>query len=216
MAAMIVSLNEIESLTLKACRGAGMSWGLAEEAAQAARWLALHGIPWETALVDILVRRSDIAAPVREGLTLQPARTGAMLCPVHAGAAIADLLDCDQTWTLVDLLQPVWLLPLLQRRLAADAMLNLELPAGHMRLQARGFSEGGCDSAQTGRALKVQIKMSRDARSSMVKPTTLVQSHKIADTAAWKRLDAFGALTYVPASLASRLAGAGAGVSDND
>ncbi|NJO21709.1 MAG: DUF3726 domain-containing protein [Sphingomonadales bacterium] len=44
---MIVSLNEIENLSLKACRGAGMSWGLAEEAAQAARWLAgaaWHGI----------------------------------------------------------------------------------------------------------------------------------------------------------------------------
>ena len=30
---MIVSLNEIESLALKSARGAGMSWGLAEEAA---------------------------------------------------------------------------------------------------------------------------------------------------------------------------------------
>ena len=31
-ARMIVSRNEIEGLALKAARGAGMSWGLAEEA----------------------------------------------------------------------------------------------------------------------------------------------------------------------------------------
>ena len=36
---MHASLNEIESLCKKAARGAGMSWGLAEEAGKAAKWL---------------------------------------------------------------------------------------------------------------------------------------------------------------------------------
>ncbi|MFV0473400.1 MAG: DUF3726 domain-containing protein, partial [Pikeienuella sp.] len=38
-----LSLNEVETLTLKAARGAGLSWGEAEDAALATRWLARHG-----------------------------------------------------------------------------------------------------------------------------------------------------------------------------
>ena len=34
---VVLSLSEVEALTLKAARGAGYSWGLAEEAAGAAR-----------------------------------------------------------------------------------------------------------------------------------------------------------------------------------
>ena len=41
---MHASLNEIESLCKKAARGAGLSWGLAEEAGKAARWLSAHGL----------------------------------------------------------------------------------------------------------------------------------------------------------------------------
>jgi len=41
---MLCSLNEIEAQLRKAARGAGLSWGLAEEAGKAGRWLAMHGI----------------------------------------------------------------------------------------------------------------------------------------------------------------------------
>jgi hypothetical protein len=41
---MLFSLNEIEAQLRKAARGAGLPWGLAEEAGKAARWLAMHGI----------------------------------------------------------------------------------------------------------------------------------------------------------------------------
>ena len=39
-----LSRNEVASLCMKAARGAGMSWGLAEEAGFAAAWLVQHGI----------------------------------------------------------------------------------------------------------------------------------------------------------------------------
>ena len=37
------SLNEIKALTVKAARGAGLEWGLAEEAAFAVIWLEMRG-----------------------------------------------------------------------------------------------------------------------------------------------------------------------------
>ena len=39
-----LSCNEAASLCMKAARGAGMSWGMAEEAGFAAAWLVSHGI----------------------------------------------------------------------------------------------------------------------------------------------------------------------------
>ncbi|MFV0475354.1 MAG: DUF3726 domain-containing protein [Pikeienuella sp.] len=51
-----LSLNEVETLTLKAARGAGLEWGEAEDAALAARWLARHGFDWSALL------EADLAA----------------------------------------------------------------------------------------------------------------------------------------------------------
>ena len=45
------SLNEIDSLCQKAARGAGLDWGLAEEAGFAAAWLAARGADGAAALL---------------------------------------------------------------------------------------------------------------------------------------------------------------------
>ena len=42
---MTFSLNEIEAIGKRAARGAGLPWGLAEEAGKAARWLTARGLP---------------------------------------------------------------------------------------------------------------------------------------------------------------------------
>lgn len=41
-----LSLNEVETLAAKAARGSGLSWGLADDVAKAARRLALAGLDW--------------------------------------------------------------------------------------------------------------------------------------------------------------------------
>lgn len=40
-----MAMSELRSLVTKAARGAGLSWGLAEEAGWAAEWLARRGLP---------------------------------------------------------------------------------------------------------------------------------------------------------------------------
>ena len=49
-----LSLNEIDACTKKAARGAGMSWGLAEEAGKAVRWLARYNLPNIELIVPLL------------------------------------------------------------------------------------------------------------------------------------------------------------------
>ncbi len=41
-----LSLNEVETLAAKAARGSGLSWGLADDVAKAARRLACAGLNW--------------------------------------------------------------------------------------------------------------------------------------------------------------------------
>ena len=54
------SLNEIEALGKKAARGAGMPWGMAEEASKALRWLCAHGIDGMTHLARLLKRNDGM------------------------------------------------------------------------------------------------------------------------------------------------------------
>ncbi len=58
---MSYSLNEIEALAKRAIRGAGLSWGLAEDGALAVRWLASFDLPGPELLASLLTQNNGIA-----------------------------------------------------------------------------------------------------------------------------------------------------------
>ena len=66
------SLGETSALALKATRGAGLSWGLAEEAAGAVAWLHERGLPGVAALCSYLGAIAD-ASSSRTETGLSPA-----------------------------------------------------------------------------------------------------------------------------------------------
>ena len=216
---MIVSLNEIESLSLKACRGAGMSWGLAEEAAQAARWLAGTGLAWDQSLARLLAQRHQISGPSLSGRDIRGANDGSPLCPIHAGAAISDLLEHGTSLTLHDILEPVWLLPFAHRRAKPGCSVVLDWPIGTIRIGAAALeiAEQGVSGLAAGRLdwLRAEL-LSDDASAPGAVPVYRRSDERLADAAAWANLEAWAARTYVAASVQSRIAGAGAGLFDND
>lgn len=66
-----LALSELRSLITKASRGAGLSWGQAEEAGWAAEWLARRGMPaadWAT--VWLAARMDGAVSPVEVGVSL--------------------------------------------------------------------------------------------------------------------------------------------------
>lgn len=216
---MIVSLNEVESLCLKACRGAGMSWGLAEEAAHAARWLAAHGWAWDRSLAALLSRRGDVSPPFVSAHDMRPAEDGAVLCPIHVGAAMADLLRPGEHLTLHDVLQPMWLVPFACRwvRLGFIARLTwaddaLEVDAARPEFGATGTAHLAVDRLDW---IRIELSAEHEPTSG-ANPPVAWSGGRAVDPSAWEALEARGARTYVAASLQSRIAGAGAGLSDND
>ena len=125
---MLCSLNEIEVLVRRSCRGVGLSWGLSYEAGCALRCLASGGVDVLSPLlsylacVDSCVDGGEACsfAPVslagREGGEWR-ARGAGGLCPIVAGCGLSDggVEVCGERVMLRDVLSPVLLLGFLLR-----------------------------------------------------------------------------------------------------
>ena len=117
------SLGETAALALKAARGAGLSWGMAEEAAGAVFWLHQRGLPGISALCGYL----DVCGHDRTGeYALCPLETGSALsdgtrpCPVNAD----DQLDLGLVQDLLSYDRPVKLPPNPIAKLGATLVLR--------------------------------------------------------------------------------------------
>lgn len=215
---MIVSRNEIESLALKAARGAGMSWGLAEEASVAAGWLAEHALPWADTLVGVLAQAHATSPPQIVGHAIAPSRPGTRLCPILTGALLSDLGPPASTIEVHDLLAPVWLAPFLAGWAGPDCGASLSWREARLLVAQSGIA--GADAvpaAALTAAFADRIAIALERTDRLQQPRTRrASSGYVAPDDAWRSLQAFEHRTYVPASAQSRLAGAGAGLLDND
>jgi hypothetical protein len=218
---MLCSLNEIEAELRKAARGSGLSWGLAEEAGKAGRWLEMHGIeclPIFAALFEQNDGRpyDEIAIVQAEGCWRA---SGGTLCPLIAGAALVDRaaeIAGGRTVELATIAWPVLLAPF-AAAVATVTQTSIQLDWPGMRFT---FADG-CVRREATRdvttitwAAHVSCgRLAGAAQGTVMRP-------KIAGAAVeesvWARLEAFVERTYVPASDESRLKGAGAGLLDTD
>lgn len=201
---MIVSLNEIEGLALKAARGAGFEWGLAEEIAWAARSLASYDLDVIAALEDMLVQPWH--------------RRDSRGCPIRLGCHVADAWPAPLPGTVPFIGWPIWLIPFIGAVVAQSGgpagifwgatriILTPDPPAG-VRLHVEGFLLDRCVDP---------IQIVPVAASPANAGRLPHRGERQVKPAAWHRLEQLGTKTYVPASQQSREAGAGAGLSDND
>lgn len=214
---MSFSLAEVEAMAKKAARGAGYSWGMAEEAAAAARWLCAHQLGGVEALAFALERMDGASwanhAPQKLGGSWQ-ARAGA-LCPLCAGAALADSaqLWADEGKDMAHVMAPLLLLPfaaIAARQLGQTVTLTWK----DLRAVTDGHSlslhaENAADLSGEAHSLSLQT-------GGTVSNAIPHQSRAHPSPDAWAKLEAFAQRTYAPETQESRLKGAGAGLSDND
>jgi hypothetical protein len=81
-----LTMPEISALCLRAARGAGLSWGMAEECAHAATWLAARDFDWADAVLYQLETPSG--RQVRPAVDRWHADTP--VCALHVGVALSD------------------------------------------------------------------------------------------------------------------------------
>lgn len=214
------SLAEIETLSAKAGRGAGLSWGLAEEAGAAARWLAAQGLPGPELLLRHLEaydRRPWVeVAPIIDGGPWRTADGGA-LCPIAAGAALSDRAGLPDgpgacTVTLDAVASPGLILPFAAfAAQATGCLLRVRWQDFEAIVTATSVALAG-DEAAMSAAVAHHVAIERAHGGSQSRPAATGRTVALD---IWRRLDALALRTTVPASDQSR-ADAGAGTSDND
>jgi len=215
---MIVSRNEIESLALKAARGAGMSWGLAEEASVAAGWLAEHALPWAETLAEVLADAHSTSLPQIAGHVIMPSRPGTRLCPILTGALLSDLGPPALTTEVRDLLAPMWLAPFLASWASPNRAVRLAWGKVHLSVTPSGTPGAEAIPAAVLAAAfadSVAIALEQNDRLEQSPTRRGSSGYEVPDDA-WSALQELEHRTYVPASAQSRIAGAGAGLLDND
>lgn len=214
-----LSLTEIETLAAKAARGAGLSWGMAEEAGFATRWLSAHGLAGPSHLLAHLTRNDgaewrDVAPAIHD--RVWASATGGALCPLATGAALCDAASLPAgpgtgPLGLQKLGFPVLLLPFL-----AGASVALSQPLALMWQTGRAVLSGDADlwiEAETGwEEATMDVTVSTIALPQTAALRAAVQP---IPATALQALNALALRTTVPASARSR-AGAGAATTDND
>lgn len=183
------ALGEVAALALKAARGAGRDWGMAEEAADAVRVLHAHGL--------------DGAALICAALDA-PAATD----PVAQGAALSDraaALCRSGPEALPPVAAPALLLPFVLRAARAQSR-PLRVTGGG--LEAVCLPSGRIGGVVPPSPAPIALTVS-PAHPPLPDPLPQATRAPVTETE-WNRLQAWAERTYAPATEASRLRGAGA------
>lgn len=217
---MSFSLNEIETQTFKAARGAGLPWGMAEEAGKAARWLAAYRQPALDALAGLLElidrRTYGDLAPVRQDQRWV-GREG-LLCAVTAGITLCDraeALAAGERFHTGRIAYPVLSLPFVAAAHGATGVpMGVRWPGVTIRIDSSGlYVAPDADVRSVAAEEYVCEAHSVEPMGEAIQPHT---NGPEIDPALWSRIGAFAQRTYVPASAQSRERGAGANLDDND
>ena len=217
------SLAEIEAMGKRAARGGGLSWGLAEEAGKAVRWLHAHHQDGVGALNALLqsndgISFSELCPQLRDGTW---AASSGTLCPLIAGATVLDHASLDEQWplTLQRIRTPLLLVPFVARAaLLSGVPLIMNWGEDCLMLSPSGDIQGQLPRTPAG-GVMAQVLLRRASPNEIVSlcqgtwhKSVLSQPIAAAD---WLALEEMAHRTLVPASDSSR-AGAGSTAGDND
>lgn len=200
-----MSLSEAGALAFKAARGAGMDWGLAEEARASVSWVNSRGLPGLAALLSVL----------EAGLEPMPGggqhSTADMvgLSVLHAGAALSDHGRIPpEGLHLPAVVGAVLMVPFVAH-VPGVYSVQWRTSDAAAQVTVRGGAEPGlwcAGSLATDGAARVSITPLADTpRGAPIARST----RAFVDPDQLNRLEGFAAATYAPATDASRARGAG-------
>jgi len=192
------SLGEIDALCVKAARGVGMPWGLAQEAGFAVRWLEQRTHPGVEAFAYML-NESETQKQIIDDFS-----------PIVLGATISDSGTWENAFP-AEVCQPLLFIPFVSL-VAENDSLGVSWADNNLVVNATGISSGMSATALITGVHKCNCK------SGLVStPSThrLPRVHSNREPFV-RVLEKFAHKTYAPSTEASRQKGAGAGLSDND
>jgi len=214
---MIVSLNEAAVMATKAASGAGRPWGLAQEAGQAMAALEAMRLPGAASLLGLLLETDKTPCEKMRPISTRGSilQGKGPMCPILVGTYYADSEGCHRRTVnkMHNVRYPLLLLPF--ARMPWDGVQlewqNTTVIANFREADVKGSGL----TAPIGETVSVApvdpALLAQSSRAHLYQPGPVDIADEI-----WEGLSAFAHRTYVPASEASRLKGAGAGLTDND
>lgn len=193
------SVGEAGALALKAARGAGMTWGQAEEAGFAVRWLQQRTAPGIEALSQYLAN-------------FDPNKIDRRDCPITVGTAISDTAITPPT-DLGTIQTPLLLVPFIA---AIATTYPIRLVAGPFVVDVfdHDFQLTGSEADILVEHAPCHLVIS-DSTNFTANNQCAVRVPD-ATAAAMAQLDKLAQHTYAPSTEESRLSGAGADKDVND
>lgn len=207
---MNLSLNEVEVTAKKAARGAGYSWGLAEEAGKATRWLCAQGLDGCGILADLLSATDgqDLSKMSPTALGNEWTAASGQLCPLIAGASLSDhSAQISQSGlNLGSVLSPLFLVPFVARLNGQSIRVEWDggsavTDGGNLSLSLNGTPVASAVTVHT---------------TDQAVPVSVTHTRAKPSDQDWSTLIQLTGRTYAPATEESRLLGAGSGLSDAD
>jgi len=206
-----LSLSEISSLSTKAARGAGYSWGMAQEAGFAAKWLSQHGVNGAQCVARLLDQLGG--KPLHEhvpqfsddAISCPPDGT----CSLALGCLISDLphlITGRDPVPFPMVIQPALLLPYLAHLGEGATEFALSMNGVEIRADGSSFDQALFDNGIPPMS-DIAINGVPAGRRKPVEMPPQVRpgiSQSVLD-----KLERFARLTYVPESKLSRERGAG-------
>ena len=192
---MDYSLNEYEALAFKAARGAGLAWGIAEEAGKAVRTLSSLG------LESASILRECLENPQKNGALF----LGAQLCDTPDG--LSQITFSEPVHTPGILLAFVALCSSTSDQCYCCKWEKFEVYIENCELSAvslEGFN------ALTAASFSIEVTKTPKGQKQVALDRAVISDHD------YEKLNALAFKTYAPSTEASRIAGAGAGLNDND
>lgn len=214
---MTYSLNEVEALAKRAARGAGYSWGMAEEVAKAMRWLAAHNLPSLAPFANLLLENDAKTNDNGVPMSIEERRQADALCPFAFGALLCDRADeigQSRAIKMGPVSHPILTVPFLAF-VAARLNACVTIAWHDLKLCSDGKTLWVSDPQS-----QLQKAIAQDVTCSLSEAKggapCDVRARCPIDQQSWIVLNDFAKRTYAPASEQSRMLGAGAGNSDND
>jgi hypothetical protein len=213
------SITETQANVMKAVRGAYLPWGLAQDAARATSWLERHDLPGLNAIAGLVARNDGRSAqelsPENFANSPWAAPSGA-LCPLICGAYLSDCAATGNHQINIEFAEIAY--PLLLVPFAAIAATKENPVAicweGFEIICAGDAAVMKSGESPTNPPLVKWVKISPSQWQEENPVATKTRANPSAETA--DILARFAHRTYVPATEASRLQGAGSGLNDND
>ena len=215
---LLCSLNEIRALATGAARGAGLPWGVADEAGRAARWLEARGLAGLSTLDGALESLSAPdwrrCFPVPEG-ALWRAESGE-IDGLLAGMTLADRADRplpfsdDGALVLARVRWPLLAMPFLAgvaQACGARLVVSLGPQTPAIGIGPQSVSESG--RVLVGMALAKAVRIENGGNGAMPPDLPRLDGSIPVDRGIYASLDRRAARTCVPESAESQARGAG-------